>query len=331
MSPADSVAAQPLRVTDMSVRDRRFAETSALLADLDLDIGAGETAVILGDAKAGKTLLCLALIGGLPPERFTVEGRLRTAGIDWDLAGLSIPARRLDITVAWLPTNPEDVLSPHRTVEAQLLDRIPRTATECPERRRHRVYQLLEEVGLLAPEQTALRPPHRLSAAERQRVALALAFACEPTYVIADDPFFSLSSSRRLPLLELLVRLGGRSRATIVLTSREAWVAARFATYVMVLCGGRAVERGSKDNVLERPSHPWTCALLGATPRHDRPHPIALPSVIESPLTQVGDGCPFLTRCVLAQQGCVDGLPSWRSIEGRHEVRCPHVAIEARS
>lgn len=331
MSSTEPLAAQPLRITGMSVRDRRCAEPSALLADLDLDVGAGETAVILGDAGAGKTLLCLALIGGLPPERFTVAGMLGSKGVDWDLAGLSLPGRRLDIAVGWLPTNPADVLNPHATVEAQFLARLPRVATERQVRRLDRVYQLLEEVGLLAPEQTAARAPHRLSDAERQRVALALAFAREPAFVIADDPFFSLSPSRRLPLVELLVRLGRRSRATMLFTSREAWVAARFASYVMVLCGGRAVERGTRDQVLERPTHPWTSTFLGATPRHDRPDRVALPSVTGPPSTQPREACPYANHCALAQEDCTDRLPSWRSLDEGHEVRCPHVAMEVPS
>lgn len=330
MSLLESAVTPFLRVTGLSVKDRRYPGAPALVSAFELEISTGETAVILGDAGSGKTLLCLALLGGLPPDRFVVEGALGVAGQQWEAGALAVAAPRLDLTIGWLPTNPEEVLSPHRAVGAQLLERLPRRPGESRAERRGRMCRLLEAVGLFELEQTAARAPHRLSDAERQRVALALAFALEPNFVIADDPFFSLSSSRRLPLLELLVQLGRRSGTTLLLTTREASIAARFATQVLVICGGRTVERGTRDEVLECPTHPWTRAFLGATPRQGGPLPLALPDVRRPAPGAVPDACPFYARCSLVRQDCLGGLPAWRSVGALHEVRCPHTAGEAR-
>ncbi|MFZ9889855.1 MAG: oligopeptide/dipeptide ABC transporter ATP-binding protein [Myxococcota bacterium] len=321
MLPIDVPPSQTFHIAGLAVRDRRGRNSPALLSDFDLKIRFEDIVVALGDKGAGKTILSLALLGGLPPEHFEIEGTFGIAGQEEENA-VAIRTRTTKVALGWLPTNPEDVLSPHRSVGAQLLERLPSLASESRASRRERMWRLLEEVGLLDAEQTAARAPHRLSDPERQRVSLALAFAHQPQFFIADDPFSSLSSSRRLPLIELLVRLARQIGCTVLLTARDAWVASRFASQVVVLCQGRAVERGVKERVLEFPAHPWTRAFLAATPRHNRAQSSESLEILRPTHASAHASCPFSKHCSHAQPSCFEELPQWRSLGDLHEARC---------
>lgn len=312
--------------------------TDALLEVRDLRVSVGDVEAVhgiafslprgrrtglIGESGSGKTVTALALLG-LLPERLTATGRVDYRSRDL----LTLPEPELCLLrgdrLAMIFQEPLSALNPLMRVGDQVAEplRIHRGASRREARRR--ALELLERVQIPDAAQRMHAYPHQLSGGQRQRAMIAMAMACSPELLVADEPTTALDVTVQAQVLRLLNGLVEEEDATLLLITHDLAVVAQVCELVMVMYGGHLVEEGTTDEVFERPRHPYTAGLLDAIPpldfelpdRHLPAIPGAVPALGEFPA-----GCPFRNRCPRADDLCRE-MPALT--EGPHRVACWH-------
>jgi peptide/nickel transport system ATP-binding protein len=311
MSAAETIAgpgaAQPpplLDVAGLSVALPSEDGPVRVVRDVSFRLGRGETLGLVGESGCGKSMTALALMG-LAPEGATVSGRVALHG--QDLFALDESAM-CAVQVA-------EPLRVHRG----LSQRASHTA----------VFGLLARVGLEPAERFARAYPHQLSGGQRQRATIAMALACEPDVVIADEPTTALDVTVQGQILDLLLDLVAERDMALVLISHDLGVIAETVDRVAVMYGGRIVEEGPTASVFGVLAHPYTRGLFGAVPRVEaaRAGRRRLPSIPGS-VPEFGalpPGCPFSSRCAYADDHCRASVPADVEIGRGHRVACLHL------
>ena len=279
------------------------------LRGVDLAIGRGETLAIVGESGSGKSVTAQAVMGLID-----VPGRISGGDIRWCGQSLLTPAgaraaksiRGKDMALIF--QDPMTSLNPLIRIGVQIAEVLERHLGMRRAQAWERVMELLEAVGIPAPPRRANQFPHELSGGMRQRVMIAMAIACQPKLLIADEPTTALDVTIQAQVLELLAGLQKSLNLSVILITHDLGVVAGLCERVAVMYAGRIVETGLADDVFERPAHPYTQGLIRSTPRlddrHDRLVAIegAPPNMIVPPA-----GCAFQARCPIAQSRCDDG------------------------
>jgi oligopeptide transport system ATP-binding protein len=287
---------------------------------VSLAVERGETLGLVGESGCGKSTLGRLICRLEDP----TSGRLRLGDLDL-LALAPSELRALRPRLQMIFQDPFASLNPHKSVEqiVSLPLRIRGVRGNGEIRRRAR--ELLEIVGL-DPAQ-ANRFPHQFSGGQRQRIGIARALACNPEFVVADEPVASLDVSIQAQIIDVLRDLQDRLHLTVVFISHDISVVSHVSRRIAVMYLGRLVEIGPALDVIESPAHPYTRALLEAVPRvgHARTASTLLPGDIPSP-TAVPPGCSFHTRCPIGQAAeCREMRPELREVAAGHLVAC-HLA-----
>jgi oligopeptide/dipeptide ABC transporter ATP-binding protein len=309
--------------TLLDVRDLRvsFGPGMDAVAGLTLRAKRGETVALVGESGCGKTLSALAL-SGLLPAGATVTGSAELSGEQ--LVGRSErQLRKLrGNLVSMIFQDASTALNPLMTVGAQIEEVMAIHRTHSRAERRKRAVELLTAVGVPDAEQRARNHPHQLSGGMRQRVMIAVALAGSPDLVIADEPTTALDVTVQAQVLELL-RESTRDSAVLFIT-HDMGVVAEIADQVVVMYAGTVVESGPITEVLERPHHPYTVALLASVPDPDEPRVGELPTIPGRvpPLGERGTGCPFRDRCPKSQDRCRERPPLTAVPGGESAVAC---------
>lgn len=286
--------------------------------DVSLTIARGETLGVVGESGCGKSTLGRMMLGLEAPTVGTVtfDGR--------DIAGLrAAEKRRLSRRMQMVFQDPFGSLDPRRTVGAQIADglRIHRIVPAA--RIQESVAALLEQVGL-SPD-TASRRPHEFSGGQRQRIAIARALSTRPDFIVADEPVSALDVSIQAQVVNLLMDLRRDLDLAMLFISHDLHVVRHISTRIVVMYLGRIVEDGPSDRVFGRPAHPYTRALLSATPslhprQDDSAHGV-LPGELPSPANPPS-GCPFRTRCPVAEPVCAEAVPAFRAMGPGWKAAC---------
>jgi peptide/nickel transport system ATP-binding protein len=230
-------------------------------------------------------MLGRAVLGLLPANAFIAGGTIRFEGRD--LLAMPGPERRrlLGRRIALIPQDPTTSLNPVRRVGAQIATVLRHCLALSARQARERAAELLAEVAIREPRRVLELYPHEISGGMRQRVLIAMAFACDPSLVIADEPTTALDVTVQRQVLQLVERLRRRHGAAILFVTHDLGVVAKICRTMTVLHAGRVLEEGLTADVLAKPRHPYTRALLAATPRADRPadalRPVP-PALVES-------------------------------------------------
>jgi len=320
---------QPL----LAVRDLRTeidTESGTITAadGVSLDLHSDEVLAVVGESGCGKTMLALSILGLLPRRTGRITGG-RVLFRGEDLVGAT-PERLREIRGAEIAMIFQDALTglhPLRRVGDQIAETI--RAHE-PVRRaaaRRRATELLDLVGIPAPDRRAASFPHELSGGMRQRVMIAMSVALDPAVLIADEPTTALDVTVQAQVMETLASISGDLSGSILLITHDFGVVAGFADRVAVMYAGRLVEQGPVAEVYARPRHPYTAGLLASMPRIDdvpgRLERIAgtPPSLISPP-----PGCRFAPRCGFATDLCRESSPETRlwPPDGAATVACHH-------
>jgi dipeptide transport system ATP-binding protein len=292
------------------------AATVKALDGVSLAVQAGETLAVVGESGCGKSTLARALT---MIERPTA-GALRIEGRDVAGAGAA-EIRALRKTVQMVFQNPYASLNPRKRV-AQMLDEPLKLNTAlAASERRERANEMLAQVGLRAEH--AQRYPHMFSGGQRQRIAIARAMVLGPKLLVADEPTSALDVSIQAQILNLLMDLQQRTGVACVFISHNLGVVEHIADRVMVMYLGRVVESAPKAALFARPLHPYTQALLSATPSIDparRALKIKVRGELPSPLNPPS-GCTFHKRCPYATERCAAEVPALRPV-GESRVAC---------
>jgi peptide/nickel transport system ATP-binding protein len=301
------------------IRGKRENPVRAL-EDVSIGVKRGFTFGLVGESGSGKTTLARTILALTEAD----AGRMALLDRPIELR-LSRRDRATLKNLRIVFQNPDDSLNPYRTVGQTIARTIQKLSSDRVSRRerRRRTIDLLESVGL--SEQYLARRPSRLSGGEKQRVAVARAFAPNPALIVADEPTSSLDVSVQAVILNLLKDLRAREGASYIVISHDLEVVTYLADHIAVMYLGRIVEQGSGEDVGAFPSHPYTEALLSASPVPDpaaRHRPIALRGEMPSPRRKPS-GCPFHTRCPRKIGPiCETEVPPVRVGENGHEIWC---------
>ncbi len=326
------MSAPVLEVEDLRVRLRTPRGTAHVVNGLDYTVGPGETVAVVGESGSGKSVSVLALMGLLPSGSATVTGRALLQGED--LLAMS-PDRLRRVRgpgMGMVFQDPMTSLNPVLTVGRQLVEGIRAHQRVSKQAARARAVELLAEVGLPDPARAVDRYPHELSGGMRQRVMIAIALSNSPALLVADEATTALDVTVQAQIIDLVERLQSEHGTGVIWITHDLGVVAGIADRVLVMYGGRCVEDGTVDDVLDRPRHPYTRGLLGALP--DLAEPLAdgsrrdlatIPGVPPPP-TDLPPGCVFWPRCpVRGDARCETEQPPL-TVVGSGSAALPHRA-----
>ncbi len=306
-----------LELHDVQVEYRRAGRSPVrAVAGASLSVEAGEVVGLVGETGCGKSTLARAAVGLLAPSSGSVlfEGR--------PVRPLSRRARaRPDARLQMVFQNPFSSLNPRRRVGNQIADAMAILGLVPTERRRARVGELLEQVGL--PATAAQRFPHQYSGGQRQRIAIARALAAEPSVIVLDEPLSSLDASAQAQVANLLKGLARDLRVGLLLISHDLAIVRHIADVVAVMYLGLIVETAPTRRLWAAPMHPYTEALIDAIPRADGTGwlPEALPGEVPDPARPPA-GCRFHPRCPYVFDRCRTEVPLLREVGSGRAVAC---------
>jgi oligopeptide transport system ATP-binding protein len=312
-----------LEVDELRVRLRGASGLLTVVDGVDYRVEQGEVFGIAGESGSGKTVSMLSLLG-LLPEGAVVDGSVRFQGQDLLRLTPSKLRRISGHQLAMVFQDPMTSLHPMLTIGRQLTEHVRRHLGLGRGAARSRALELLEQVRIPDPAAALHAYPHQFSGGMRQRIAIAIALACRPRLLIADEPTTALDVTVQAGILRLLDRLRRESDLAVLLITHDLGVMSSIADRVSVFYAGRVVESGSCGEVLRTPRHPYTRALLDALPHPEAPRDqplVAIPGAPPSP-GSIPAGCAFNPRCAYAREPCRTDVPPLAALDGRG-LACP--------
>jgi peptide/nickel transport system ATP-binding protein len=315
-----------LEVTDLSTHIKLSRSTVQAVGNVDIAIDAGETVGLVGESGSGKSMLGLSILGLLPKGGEIIEGSVKLGGRE--LVGLSdSELRKLrGNDVAMIFQDSQSSLNPTKTLGEQVAEpvRLHRGASRTEAN--NRALEVLELVGLPQPRERMRDYPHQLSGGMRQRVMIAIALACEPNVLLADEPTTALDVTIQAQILALLDDLEQRLGMATLLITHDMGVVAGRAGRINVMYAGRIVETGSTEDIFAAMRHPYTQALLGSIPKLSQDNRKALVTIPGRPpeLTDPLTGCRFAPRCPRVTEQCRLQEPPLSGGDPEHMFACWH-------
>ena len=324
-----------LEVRDLHTEFRTGAGVVPAVDGISYSVERGETVAIVGESGSGKTAGALSILRLIPdPPGRTTQGEILFAGRDLlQLSDEEIrQVRGADIGMIF--QEPMTSLNPVLTIGRQITETLEQHRGADRAAAQKRAVELLGLVGIADPVRRLKQYPHQLSGGMRQRIMIAIALACDPKMVIADEPTTALDVTIQAQILELMKQLTHRLDVALIIITHNLGVVARYANRVNVMYAGRIVESGPAAQIYHDPRHPYTMALLRSVPRLDRPRQARLDPVDGQPpdLTRLDAGCSFRPRCRFAVEACARSRPPLqRAGDEQHYAACfrsNEIAIE---
>ena len=312
-----------LEVTDLRVTLHTARGLVDALRGVSFSMRRGDTLGLIGESGCGKSLTALALMG-LLPEGARVSGSIRFDGqalatLDEDAMCALRGAR-----IGMIFQEPMTALNPLHTIGRQIAEPLRLHRGLGAAAARAEALRLLQRVQLPQASKRLDAYPHQMSGGQRQRVVIAIALACGPDLLIADEPTTALDVTVQREVLELIAELVAEDGMGLLLISHDLGVMAETVQHLLVMYGGTVVESGPTEAVFQRLAHPYTRGLFAARPRLGLPRGTRL-ATIPGRVPELADlpaGCPFAERCPLAVDVCRQAVPAPMAVGPRHEVRC---------
>jgi peptide/nickel transport system ATP-binding protein/oligopeptide transport system ATP-binding protein len=315
-----------IRIDDLAVHF--FTDDGVVKAvdGIDLTLSEGETLALVGESGCGKSVTALALIGLVPPPGRVVRGRIDFNG--QDIVTLSEKQLRHirgdDISMVF--QEPMTSLNPVKKIGGHITEVIRLHQKKSKREAFRSGAEMLGKVGIPDAARRMQDYPHQMSGGMRQRVMIAMALACNPKLIIADEPTTALDVTIQAQILSLMNRLRKDFQTSILLITHDLGVVAETAHHVAVMYAGRLVERAPVHELFARPLHPYTLGLMKSIPKLDSPIPQdrlleVIPGVVPNPL-EVPAGCAFGDRCSFLSERCRVHVPPLVEVRPGHLVRC---------
>jgi len=312
-----------VQVTGLDVRFHVDGTTVYAVNDLSLSVAAGEVLAIVGESGSGKSVTLKALMRLLDPRLTTLTGRIAVGGHDvlaLDEAALSAYRGKV---AALVFQEPLVALDPIFTIGTQIAETVMRHEGLGRAAADARALDMLRRVRIAVSEQRLKAYPHELSGGMRQRAMMALALACRPLVLLADEPTTALDTTVQMQILLLLRELQRDLGMAVMFVTHDLGVAVEVADRISVMYGGRIVETGPVAAIARSPRHPYTRGLFASTPsrltRGRRLQAIpGTPPILRAP----PEGCSFAPRCALVRAECRQAVPPVEAVGDGHTVRC---------
>ena len=285
----------------------------------------GEAVAIVGESGCGKSVGAMSILRLIPePPGRIVKGEVLFEGRDLlKLSNAEIrDVRGRDIAMIF--QEPMTSLNPVFSVGRQLTETLLRHTDMKVSQANERALELLIQVGISDPERRLEQYPHHLSGGMRQRVMIAMALACDPKLIIADEPTTALDVTIQAQILELMKGLSERLGVAQLIITHNLGVVARYAKRVNVMYAGKIVEMGLAKDIYHNPSHPYTLGLLASVPRLDQVRGTKLIPIEGQPpdLARLDEGCAFRPRCRYSTERCAQEIPELKTVSGEHQSAC---------
>jgi oligopeptide/dipeptide ABC transporter ATP-binding protein len=314
-----------LSVEDLKVYFFSDSTVARALDGASYEVRKGETVCLVGESGCGKTVSALAILGIVPqPPGKVMGGRVLFDGqnlLDLDEEEMQqVRGNR----IAMVFQEPMTSLNPVFTIEDQISEAIKVHKKADDTDIRKRCIQLLKDVGIPSPEERLRDYPHQLSGGQRQRVMIAMALACNPEVVIADEPTTALDVTVQAQILRLFQELQHKKRMSLLYITHDLGVVANIADRIYVMYAGIIVEQGNTSHIFQDPHHPYTQGLLASLPsRSKRGGALhSIPGLVPDPAHKPS-GCPFHPRCSFAVESCHIHFPQMYDYGEGHMSRCP--------
>ena len=285
----------------------------------------GETVAVVGESGSGKSVTAMSIMRLIPwPPGKIVGGSINFDGKD--LLALTEDEMR-DIRgrdIGMIFQEPMTSLNPVLTIGLQLTEPMIAHLNMSEQDAMAKAAKLLDMVGISEPERRLSQYPHHLSGGMRQRVVIAMALACDPKLIIADEPTTALDVTIQAQILELMKNLTRDLGVAMIIITHNLGVVARYADRVNVMYAGRIIESGTATEIYHKPRHPYTLALLKSVPRMDRQRSEKLDPVDGQPpdLTKLDQGCSFRPRCRFTTGECAKSFPALEEVGPGHTSAC---------
>lgn len=319
-----------LRVTDLEIAPRRGAP---IVEALSFEVHRGETVGLVGESGCGKSLTALSVMRLLPENLRTSTGQVALEGQVLNRLDPEAMRRLRGVRMAMIYQESLTALNPVMTVGAQIVEVLLAHRDIGRAEARRQAVALLEMVRIPEPELRFGEYPHRMSGGMRQRVVIAIAIACNPSLLIADEPTTALDVTVQAQILRLLKRLQKDGDRGLLLITHDLGVVRQVCDRIVVMYAGSVVEEGPVDLILDSPRHPYTAGLIAARPGGDRArdgHVLAdIPGSVPAPDDRP-PGCVFAPRCARVEDDCRATRPSLGPAGAGRALRCYH-PIDARS
>jgi len=324
-----------LRVAGLSTQFRTDAGTVRAVDDVSFELFPGETLGVVGESGCGKSVTALSILRLIPdPPGRIVGGEILLDGEDL----LRASERRLreirGNRIGMIFQEPMTSLNPVYTSGWQIAESVRLHRGKSRREARERAIEMLKLVGIPAPEERVDSYPHELSGGMRQRVMIAMALACDPELLIADEPTTALDVTIQAQILALIGKLREGRRLSVLLITHDLGVVAQTCDRVVVMYAGKVVERSPVADLFQRPRHPYTVGLLGSVPSFEaagdgrvrateRPRLKAIAGMVPA-LWALPCGCRFRDRCERSSADCAEAEPSLAESPGDRAVACFH-------
>ncbi|MBW1733401.1 MAG: ABC transporter ATP-binding protein [Deltaproteobacteria bacterium] len=314
-----------LSVQDLRVHFRGRDKLARAVDGVSFDIRQGETVCLVGESGCGKTVSALTILRLIPtPPGEIVAGRVLFKDVDL----LDLEETRMEKIrgnqIAMVFQEPLTSLNPVFTIGDQIGEAITTHEQVEPGELQQRCVTLLKDIGIPSPEQRLKDYPHQLSGGQRQRVMIAMALACNPDLIIADEPTTALDVTVQAQILNLIKAIQQRASMSVLYITHDLGVVANIAHRVNVMYAGVIVETGDTAQIFQDPRHPYTRGLLASLParsrRGQRLH--SIPGTVPDPAFKP-TGCPFHPRCSFAVETCTATFPEMQDHGNGHFSRCP--------
>ena len=315
-----------LRVHNLTTAFGKQEDRVRAVNGVSFEVGEGEVLAIVGESGSGKSVTMRSVMGIIPMPPGVIEsGDAWFAGQDLLKMDDETLRRIRGKDIAMIFQDAMTALNPVLTIGRQITEVLREHMGMSQRQAVARAAELLGQVGIPNPDTGLTQYPHQFSGGMRQRAMIALAIACQPKLLIADEPTTALDVTIQAQIIDLVVSLQRDLGMSVIWISHDLGVVARIAQRVVVMYGGRIVEHGRVEDLFDRPAHPYTIGLLASLPKMDEEEVgQRLDSIPGQPpdATRLPPGCAFAPRCPLAQASCQSTLPPLAEVSAGHQTAC---------
>ncbi|WP_400163613.1 ABC transporter ATP-binding protein [Brevibacillus sp. TJ4] len=314
-----------LSVEDLRVSFRRGDRLIQAVRGVSFSLQRGETLAIVGESGSGKSVTAKSLMRLLPEKTTEIsQGRILYQNKDI----LSFSPREIESLrgkeISMVFQDPMTSLNPTMKIGKQIMEGLVQHQSLTKAEARQRAIEMLQMVGIPNAEERIDAYPHQFSGGMRQRVVIAIALACRPNILIADEPTTALDVTIQAQILELIKSVQEKTQMGVILITHDLGVVANMAQRVAVMYTGEIVEIGTTDDIFNRPQHPYTKGLLRSMPRLDDNRDEPLVAIPGSPpdVSRLGSGCAFAPRCPYVMKVCHHHSPQQTPLNEHHSASC---------